>query len=229
MTGVVVALALEARCLEARGIVKPDALDAGAETRIHVAGIGAARARAAAQALLDSGARALVSWGSAGALDPRLVRGDLLLPESILDGGTAFTTDAAWLRILLARLGDLRPCTGALLQSGQLLDTAEAKARARKQTGASAADMESGAVADVAAAAGLPFVAIRAVIDRASDNLPLALDAEGRWRTAAIMRGILHKPGNIAALISLGIGSGAVYRSLGRVAGRLGPGLAAPV
>ncbi|MGH8496463.1 MAG: purine phosphorylase [Gammaproteobacteria bacterium] len=228
-TGVVVAMRMEARSLGGRGTAVTDRVEAGGRMRIQLAGIGPRRAEAAAQALVEGGARALVSWGIAVALDPDLARGALLLPETVIDSGAHFATDSSWRNILRARLKTLHPCPAALLQTQRILDTPEAKSRARSLSGAAAADMESGPVGRVAAAAGLPFVAIRAVADRASDKLPIVLDAEYRWRAGTLLRDIARHPAHIAALVSAGIGFGAAHRTLTRVAARLDAGLGAPV
>lgn len=223
-TGVIVALPVEARCLA--GSTERDS--GGGETRLRVTGIGAERAASGAQALLEAGASALVSWGTAGALDPDLGRGSLLLPETVIDGQKIFTVDATWRKALLERLGDLPVCAGALLRTEYLLDTVEAKLRVRQTMGASAVDMESGAVARVAAAAGRPFVAIRAVVDRASDTLPILLDATHRWHAATLLRSLARRPAGIVTLVHLGIGFAAAHRTLTHVARRLGPGLCCP-
>ena len=72
-------------------------------------------------------------------------------------------------------------------------------------------DMESGAVAKAARAAGLPFCVIRSVADPASRALPAAalagLDAEGNARPLAVMAGLLRRPQDLPGLIRVGLDS----------------------
>ena len=81
--------------------------------RITCAGADAARARRLAEDLLAAGARALVSYGVAGGLDPALGPGDVVLPETVVvPGGKALDADAPWRLRLQPRfrpgLGDAR-------------------------------------------------------------------------------------------------------------------------
>ncbi len=64
--------------------------------------------------------------------------------------------------------------------------------------------MESAAVAAIAAAHHLPFVALRVIIDAASDALPksvIAASQGGRLRIGKLLAGL--SPGEIAALVGL--------------------------
>jgi adenosylhomocysteine nucleosidase len=171
VTGVVAALEFEARCLRR--------LDDG--SLIGISGIGADHAARAARALVASGAGALLSWGVAGALDPALACGAAVLPCEVLrpagaaNGSTLqrFQTCRAWRERLLAALqGHARVVSGALLSSAAPVATAAGKAGLFHHTRAVAVDMESAAVAAVAADHGLPFIALRVILDTARDSLP---------------------------------------------------------
>jgi hypothetical protein len=63
-------------------------------------------------------------------------------------------------------------------------------------SGAAAADMESAAIAAVAARAGARFVALRVVVDAAGDELPADIerwvDERGERRIAAALSAALH-------------------------------------
>jgi adenosylhomocysteine nucleosidase len=66
--------------------------------------------------------------------------------------------------------------------------------------------MESAAIAQVAAQAGLPFLALRVIIDTASDELPaavIAASAGGRLRVGRLIGGLLRTPADVGALIRL--------------------------
>ena len=87
------------------------------------------------------------------------------------------------------------------------LATPESKVQAHYDTYSVIVDMESGAVARVAARHGLPFAAVRAVCDPAGFALPPlaleALDSGGRIGAWRVLRSVLRRPGQIPALIAL--------------------------
>jgi adenosylhomocysteine nucleosidase len=142
-------------------------------------GPGPERAAKAATTALAAGAQALVSWGLAGGLAADLPAGAVLLPRRVrAAGGGSFDADPEWHAALEHALREeLRPWLGDLVTVTAAL-TAPAQKIAAGAGGAIAADMESAAVAAVAARARAPFVALRVVVDTAGDSLPR--DAE-RW------------------------------------------------
>ncbi len=89
--------------------------------------------------------------------------------------------------------------------------------------------MESHAVAETAAHAGLPFVVIRAVADPFDQTLPRAasnaVGSDGEVRLRAVARALLEQPGELAALLRLAGQSGRALAALRRVALLVGPAL----
>jgi adenosylhomocysteine nucleosidase len=168
---VIVALGIERSSLE-------NNLRGGA-LGILQSGPGAERAARAATAALASGAQALVSWGLAGGLAADLAPGTVVLPRRVRTaGGAAFDADPDWHAALEGALRpELEPRLEDLVTVAAAL-TAPADKLAAGADGAIAADMESAAVAAVAARARAPFVALRVIVDAAGDSLPR--DAE-RW------------------------------------------------
>jgi adenosylhomocysteine nucleosidase len=223
--GVVAALAAEARALGPASRGGGRAVLANG-TLVAVSGIGCAAAGRAARDLIEAGATALVSWGMAGALDPKLVAGAVCLPsEVIATDGTRFDTARQWREPLAALVAAQRPVAGGkLLTSAQAIDTVAAKDVAYRTTGAAAVDMESVAVAQAAAAHGVPFIAVRVIVDTAGDALPRAVVAASRagqvqvWR---LMLGLLLSPADIAPLVRLARRYRVATRSLEAVAGAL--------
>jgi adenosylhomocysteine nucleosidase len=220
VAGVVAALAAEARALgpprqsrEGYGILADG-------TRVLIGGIGSEAARAAAKHLLESGADALVSWGLAGGLDPALEAGAVLLPAEILDGrGRRFPTHPLWRESVGVALGGLA-ASGTLLTSPVPLTSVDAK-RAAHGAGAAAVDMESAAIAEVASSAGVPFIAVRVVVDTARDAVPAAVAAaggSGRLELGRLLIGLLGSPGEIPALLRLARRYRSAVRSLEAVA-----------
>jgi adenosylhomocysteine nucleosidase len=148
-------------------------------------------ARAAAQAI-DAGARVLVSWGLAGSLVSAVTPGTIVLARRVVsERGEAWHADAVWHARLERLAGGLRVDCGDLVSVPAALESPAAKRAAAAATGAVAVDMESAAVAAVAASARVPFVALRAVVDGLDDALPAKaerwIDERGRTRFAAAL------------------------------------------
>jgi adenosylhomocysteine nucleosidase len=166
----------------------------------------------AAKQLIEGGVTGLVRFGLAGGLDPALRPGTLVVPKAVLADGLVWWTDP----VLGARLGGT---TGHLcLGLGHIVASTAEKQRLRQETGASFVDMESGAVAAIAGAAGLPFAVLRAICDPADRALPpaalIALDAAGRIALSQVMRSVLTNPEQIAALVVLARDAAAARRAL---------------
>jgi adenosylhomocysteine nucleosidase len=123
---------------------------------------GAARQ---AKAAIRAGARALISFGLAGGLDPALGAGAILRPATVLWRNASFATDAD----LTAALGGVTE--GPMLAAEFTIAPAREKLAAHAGTGAVAVDLESGAVAEIACKHGVPFAVLRAICDTAGENL----------------------------------------------------------
>jgi adenosylhomocysteine nucleosidase len=156
--GVVTGLPREARLLR------------GLSFSVRCEGPGATNARRAAEALIREGVEALVSFGVAGALDPKLKPGDIVR-----------TTGA-----------------GVILNVAEPVASPAEKSRLFREAGAVAVDMESEAVAEVAHAAGVRFLAVRAIVDPAHRTLPRSVRAGG-----IDMRALLARPGDWFRLMAL--------------------------
>ncbi|HET9017977.1 MAG TPA: hypothetical protein VFN46_00225 [Acetobacteraceae bacterium] len=180
-----------------------------------------AGAAAAAGRLVAGGATALVSFGLCGGLDPSLRAGTLLVPRRVRDGAEEFPTDAS----LSSALGGWS-CE-ALAAAGAPVASRAAKRALFLASGAGGVDLESGAVARVAARHGLPFAVLRAVCDPATLDLPplalVALDAGGRIRLRPMAASLLGRPGQIGALVTLArdaaMARGALVRRVGDIVG----------
>ena len=213
VTGIVAALTAEARTLGPR---HPGPLPAAAGappihrladgTLLIISGMGPDAAARASWALVAAGAQGLLSFGVAGALDPTLRAGAVLLSEAVSNGaGIRHATCAAWRERLASRAAPI--IGGTLLSVAQPLTTAAAKSQAWRATGAVAVDMESFAMAAVAQASGLKFAVARVVLDTAADSVPLsvtrATDAWGKVAQRRLLAGLLLRPAEIVALLTL--------------------------
>jgi adenosylhomocysteine nucleosidase len=225
--GVVAALAAEARTL---GSTLPRGGEAYARLPggmlLAVGGIGEAAAAAAAERLVEAGADALVSWGMAGGLDPSLEAGVVCLPhEVIAPDGTHYPTAREWRETLAPLIAaGHRVARGSLLTSVLPLATVFAKGAAHRNTGAVAVDMESSAVARTARTHGLPFIAVRAIVDTAKDVVPPAVSAaseSGQVRIGRLLLGLLRSPADLMPLLRLATRYRAATGSLQAVAALL--------
>jgi adenosylhomocysteine nucleosidase len=192
VTGIVAALRSEARCVpQRRSGSQPGA--SGARVAVLASGMGCMRAARAAERLVREGVGALLCLGVAGALDPSLRCGDVVLASEVicaqplalqlpgmrptaLPAHARVRTAEPWrsaLATVLLRHGPVveRP----LLTSAELICEAHEKMRLFRQTGAVAVDMESAAVGVVANLHGLPFMVLRVIADTAEDALPPVL------------------------------------------------------
>ena len=87
--------------------------------------------------------------------------------------GRALAADTAWHAALCEGVRGAVPLsTAPLAHATHLLEDAAAKAELLARLGACAADMESAAVAAVALESGVPFLAVRVVLDDAGTVLP---------------------------------------------------------
>ncbi len=220
--GVVCALRSEARHL-GRSVASNAGLGSLPDgTLIAVTGMGLEAAAAGTARLIAAGAGALASFGMAGGVDRELPAGCLFLPPTVSSpDGTPFACDAQWHAQLCSALGGA-VTQGLLATVRAPLTSAAAKAALREATGARAVDMESCAVAELASRHGLPFVAVRVIIDDAQAQLPAAVAAataaDGQvaaWRLAAHL---LRHPGELAAVWRLARAYSAANASLAAVA-----------
>jgi len=113
--------------------------------RILHTGVGADAARVAMEAALcEELPERVIASGFAGALVPELAAGEIV-------------TDATW----------------GFASASEVLTTAEEKRAFREKTGADVVEMETDAIREVCALAGVPVTALRAISDGAEDDLAL--------------------------------------------------------
>jgi hypothetical protein len=196
--GIVMGLRAEAECLRAC---------AGASAPLTwISGGSALRARQGAEQLRQQGVAALVSFGLAIGLAPVLRPGDVVIADRVvLPGGEVVATDPGWRAGLMHRLqgSGLNLRVARIAGSDELLTSAGAKRRAFQTTCAATLDTDSHGVAAVAAAAGLPLLAVRAVAEPAETMRPgvafAAVGADGRTRSLAVMGHLARHPWEIPA------------------------------
>lgn len=210
ITGIVVALPEELGTLTRQKIALGRCAFIAENCIVALSGAGRENARRAAQALLAHGARRLLSWGCAGALDSTLKPGDLCLPEMLCAADRQhFSTDGLWRQQVHAALARrFGICSAMLAESLHIVSTSSEKAALQKKLSADLVDMESCACASVAIQAGVPFLAIRAIADPAGMDLPAAIlyamQENGQIALGKLLLHVLKHPREIAGLIRLG-------------------------
>jgi adenosylhomocysteine nucleosidase len=221
MIGIVTALRVEARCVTPLRLPFNQMISLGEGAAIWLCGMGEEAAGEAAEGLKASGATSLMSLGLAGALDSRLRPGDLVLPESVY-AGCPLPVDSDWrtrLRTLLP--SRLSVAGGILAASKQVLTSANAKSDLAQATGACAVDMESGAVARVAAHAGMPLLVVRAISDPVEFSPPSillgAVRRDGSADLARLLPLLLRRSVTLGTLLHLAVGSHAACSTLSTV------------
>jgi len=152
-------------------------------------------------------AKCLISFGIAGGLAPHLRAGDVILSAEVI------TEDRRWhaTEPFYSQVSDLARRIGAVegpvLGARDILATEDDKARAWRDTGALAVDLESAIVARAAEAAGIPFLVLRTIADPAARQLPPAalipLASDGTPAFARVFGEVLRRPRQIAALWGL--------------------------
>jgi len=236
----VVALGQERRALQ-RSLASPlhwwseayRAVSGGSAGRPVVliqAGMGRERARRALQAAAQwFDFDAAWSLGFAGGLTDDLRAGDLVCPSTVLldDGvsGTPFPAGPAQAEVRAALSAAGIACRGGpLLTVEAPLRTPQAKREAHRRTGAVAVDMEAAGVAEACTTLGIPWLAVKAVVDPVEQPLPEFLagcitpSGEVRWR--AVLASLLGSSQRRRTLLRLGRATRQAGRGL---RGCLGP------
>ena len=207
------------RVLVVVGMEDERAIAAGEGVDVVVGGANATRLRQRLASVDPASIEAVYSFGVAGAMDDGLSPGELLLSTRVVAqrtdansgaGGAQWPADPTLRKALQARaqrskLGSIREAVflGSDLEAR---DNPHAGGDAlHGARGAAIIDNESHLAAEFAQQHGVPFVAVRAVSDAVSRRLPpaalLALRDDGSPDVAAIVKSVLHHPGQLPALV----------------------------
>ncbi|HIG91393.1 MAG: phosphorylase [Methylococcales bacterium] len=225
--GIIVALPEELTTLTNAKITKGQIHPLGNNFWVILSGTGPNNASDAAQKLISHGADRLISWGCAGALSTQLKPGHLIIATQLIDqNNNSINQQPAWPEYLLNKLTAPEVITpGTLLESDQLISSGKNKEHLHQKTNADLVDMESAAIARIAHLNNLPFVAIRAIADTATMNLPKAishsLDSNGELQLSILLKYLFIHPYEIPELIKLGLSFNSAKKSLCHVAEQL--------
>ena len=203
------------------------ALD-GRELLLARTGMGPQNAEAAARRLLDEASvAAALALGVAAGLSPQLQTGDLIVGDRVIlhrgDGTPrqTFPCDAElqeWALTVIRRSGD-RYQHGPIVTVDQIVLPAAEKRGLAAESGALAVDMESAAIASAASAHGVPFLAIRGILDPVQEDLEIAfhqfLDGRGEPRPLPLIRYLVTHPLAVPRLVGLAFQTKTVCSRLG--------------
>jgi adenosylhomocysteine nucleosidase len=165
----------------------------------------------------------VLSAGFAGALDPSLAIGDVVLATEIVDTkGNLWQT--TWPVEPLK--GEWRPPMrrGRVLTSPELVDTPEKKNDLGLRQQAVAVDMESAVLARLCSRNEVPFGCVRSISDRADTTLPSRLTEllnNGRASWPRLLAACLRSPGLVGELRRLARDTKRAGAQLGKALGEL--------
>ena len=174
-------------------------------------GVGGQRAEDSVRQVIDRfQPRVLISMGYAGAVQPGLNVGDLVIADAILqekESGKYFP-DPDWLsRARNTPCPDgIKMVVGGLLTVDSVIHDPAGKQELGKSYSVQAVEMETAAFARVAEKKGLPLLAVRAISDRLDQELldsSSFLGSDGEISTLKAGWYVLTHPGSIKNAIAL--------------------------
>jgi nucleoside phosphorylase len=153
--------------------------------------------------LSGKGVAGIIMAGLAGALDPQLKVGDIVVDQSSSWRGSKVTHRKVWFHSV-----------------DHPVVTPEEKRELFGQTGASVVEMENQAVKKAAKAYGIPFLGIRAISDTAAEAIDPAVldfvDPYGKVRMKSQVRGGARRPSLIKELRRLSRASTVAVEALAK-------------
>jgi adenosylhomocysteine nucleosidase len=202
------------------------------------AGLGCRRAAEGARLLIRRfSPQGLVSFGFAGGLAPELARGTLIIGTEVV-GEDWSSKPAAASRDLVeqfraaADVEKLPVQQGRLVTSRSIVADPASKADLRDKSGASAVDMETVGIVEAADEASLPWVAVRAIVDSATDTLPPAcvamLHEDGHVAPGRLLRMMGRSPQLLWHLVWLAGDTAVAHRRLSQTFARWAENLVVP-
>lgn len=227
ITGIIVALPEEITTLTKGKLNQGEVHALASDILLCYSGVGSTNASVAAKSLLDQGVQGLISWGCAAALIDELKPGDLVLASQLIaKTDVIYQADRQWQQQVYDLVSDhINISTANLAESSKLLASSEEKIALQCHTGAGIVDMESTAIARIATAQGVPFLAVRTVADSVQMSLPnavaVALDSEGVVQLPKLLLHLLCHPAELPSLIRLGRSFSAAKKTLCLVAQQL--------
>jgi hopanoid-associated phosphorylase len=145
------------------------------DSDVACAGARPQNARWLARALVQKGATRLLSFGVAGALEPGLPLGSLIIGTHVASVDHKWDCDVEWVRDLTNKIPQAH--CGGVFGSETLIASAREKRIVYERSRCLIVDMESQCAAQIAAEAKIPFIVLRAVCDSSTMEVPPVLMA----------------------------------------------------
>ncbi len=226
ITGIIVALPEEIGSLTHQKINKGECISLNNNTLLTLAGTGPENADKASLLLIAKGAKRLISWGCAAALNDNLKPGDLIIPDQLLsEKQQTLSIASLWSQYVQKQLASLNPHTDLLVESSKIVGESTNKRSIQKQSKGIALDMESVAIAKTALQHNLPALVIRCIADPVSMSLPKSIsyaqNNQGEIILTKLLGYLLTHPTELPGLIKLGLHFKAANNKLKLVAKQL--------
>lgn len=193
-------------------------------------GVGHRRAAEGARQLIRRFSPcALVSFGFAGGLITQLTRGTLVIGTGLVSDDSSTVVAEAHRHLIdqfqaAAEAEGLSVRQGRVVTAKQIVADATSKAALQRKSGACAVDMETAGIVQAAREVGLPWVAVRAIVDCATDRLPveclMTLRDDGHVAAGLLMRAVCRSPSLLRHFLTLARGTAMARRHLSRVLAR---------
>ncbi|HEX3953144.1 MAG TPA: hypothetical protein VHW90_06200 [Stellaceae bacterium] len=152
-------------------------------------------------------AKCLISFGVAGGLAPHMRSGDVILSSEVIGDDRRWRANDQFQSTVTELARSIGAVVGPVLGGGAIIATEQDKARAWRETGALAVDLESAIVARAAEAAAIPFIVLRTIADPSNRVLPPAalipLAEDGTPAFLRVLGDVLRRPRQIGALFGL--------------------------
>ena len=185
------------------------------EVLVVTGGIGPRRTQRTVERFATVPFSAVLSVGCAGALIPGLSCGQLVLAPHVYMPDLTESAQVQRYSVDSRLLAQARAAAltagvpiaeGSLFTSPKVLFTPEEKAQRGQETGAIAVEMESGVYAAFAAGRGLPFLALRVILDGVDMRLPAIKGLPTPEGEVRVLKAVLHvatHPHHLPALLAL--------------------------
>lgn len=187
--------------------------------RVVCSGARPDEARALVNRLKNEGITRLMSFGVAGALDPELPVGAVVVGRRVVSEKGAWDCDASWAADLMRQVPGAR--FGDVWGSETLVPTAVEKLALFESSECIAVDMESQCAAEL----GMPVAVVRVVCDTAQHNLPPSLmkmiNPDGKTNIPKAALIAATRPWEIPDLVKTQLSMQKALKALDRSARRL--------
>ena len=207
--GINAALPAEAACLYDKKLKVQTPVEIQQDIYLCLSGMGYDAANEATEKLINLNINTLMSWGVAGALDPSLASGDLIIANSIISNDKTYKTATKWQNQLLVFCSEknYKVLNADIFSSKDVCATIEDKKELFEKNKAIAVDMESAAIAEKALNHNLDFITIRSIADKADMAIPEAVlkhtDKLGNPEILKFIGSCISKPAQIKELLKL--------------------------